>query len=298
MDPLTYYASQSLMTNPGEYVGLFSNLPHTIAGLRKIVQGLYIHYMAGEKHNYEIPAERLMEIDTRYIEEMLARIIALDDRPLIEPRPPKKRLVGCCRDAAVLFCSMARHQGIPTRTRMGFSTYSTDMYGIGFHVDHEVAEYFDKNEKRWRLVDTSLLDLTIKENDIKLDIYDVPRDEFLVAGKAWQLCRAGKANPDMFGIGDLRGLWYIRGSLIQDLALLNKMEILHWDEWGLMLKDINEMTATEWWLLDEVAMLTQGGNEAFLKMQMIYESEAVLRVPRTVRSYSPVSEPSEVTLLI
>jgi hypothetical protein len=298
VDPLMYYATQSPITNPGEYVGLFSDLPHTIAGLRRVVQGIYIHYMAGGKHGYEIPTEKLSEIDTRYVEKMLARISELDGRPLTEPRPPEKCLVGCCRDAAVLLCSMLRHHGLPARTRMGFESYSTDTFGPGFHVDHEIVEYWDMNENHWRFVDPDLLDTTVKERDIQFDVYDVPRDQFLVAGKAWQMCRAGKANPDTFGIGDLRGLWYIRGSLIQDLALQNKMELLHWDEWGLMLKDIEAMTEEEWRLLDRVAVLTQAGNEVFHDMREVYERDTKLRVSRIIKSYSPVSEPREVTLQI
>ena len=298
MNPLAYYTTQSLITNPGEYAGLFDVLPRTIAGLRQVVQGVYINFMAGEEHDYEIPAERLAEIDTRYVEKMLARIIESDDRPLAEPRPPEKRLVGCCRDAALLFCAMARYQGIPTRTRVGFETYITDFWGPDFHADHVIAEYWDADENRWRLVDPDVLDLTIKENDLQFDVCDVPRDQFLVAGKAWQMCRAGEADPDKFGIEDLKGLWFVRGDLILDLAAQNKVEMLQWDGWGLMLRDIETMIDEEWRLLDKVATLTQAGNEAFPEMQAIYEGNADLKVPRAVKSYSPVGEPSEVTLPI
>jgi hypothetical protein len=299
MNPLAYYTTQSLITNPGEYAELFDVLPHTIAGLRQVVQGVYIHFMAGREHEYEIPTERLAEIDTCYVEKMLARIIELGDRPLTEPRPPEKRLVGCCRDAALLFCAMARYQGIPTRTRVGFASYVTE-FGPGFDIDHEIAEYWDADEKRWRLVDPDLLDLTIKENDLQFDVYDVPRDQFLVAGKAWQMCRTGEVDPDKFGAdpdSHLKGWWFIRNRLVHDLAAQNKMELLLWDTWGLM--DFGaEPTGRDLTLLDRVARLTQAGDEAFDEIRAIYEREAILKVPPVVTSYSPVGEPSEVTLPI
>jgi hypothetical protein len=297
MDPLAYYTTQSPITDPGENVGLFADLPSTLDSLCQIVQGLCILYFAGEMHNYEVPKERLPEIDTRYVEKILGRIIELDDRPLTEPRPPEKRLVGCCRDFATLFCAMARHQGIPIRTRVGFAAYFTKV-SPDFNVSHEIVELWDPSEKRWRLVDPELDERTIQENKIQFDVHDIPRDQFLVAGKGWQMCRAGEADPNWFGFEDMRGLWFIRGNLILDLAAQNKRELLLWDSWGLMLKDIETYTKEEWRLLDKVAVLTQAGNEAFTEMQAIYEEEVGLKVPRVVTCYSPVGEPLEVTLPI
>ena len=299
-DPLDYYARQSPLTDPGRYAGLFAGLPHTIAGLCQVVQGLLIHYMGGERYGFQIPQERLAEVNTRYMEQMLARIVELDGRPLAEPRPPEKRLVGCCRDTAALFCAMARHQGLPTRSRYGFAVYFT-RWDPDFNCSHVIAEVWDRGEKRWRLVDPELDDLAIRENAIRFDVHDVPREQFLVGGKAWQMCRAAGADPDKFGVsgfGNMKGLPFVRGNLIQDLAALNKMELLNWDCWGIMLKDLEAYTDEEWRLLDKVAVLTQAGNEAFAEMQAIYEAEAGLKVPRAVMCFNPVGKSSEVTLAI
>lgn len=300
MDPLAYYTTQSPITDPGEHMGLFADLPGTIDGLCRVVHGVYIHYMEGEMYDYEIPEERLPEINSRYVEKMLTRIVALDARPLTEPRPPEKRLVGCCRDAATLFCAMARHQGIPTRARVGFAAYFTEP-GPDFNDSHEIAEVWDSSEKCWRLVDPERDGLSIQKNNIQFDVHDVPRDQFLVAGKAWQMCRTGEVDPNrfgLFGFGDMKGLWFIRGNLILDLAAQNKRELLLWDSWGLMSKDMETYTKEEWRLLDKVAVLTQAGNEAFTEMRTIYEEEAGLKVPRMVKCYNPVGEPLEVTLPI
>jgi transglutaminase-like putative cysteine protease len=100
-----------------------------------VVQGLVIHYREGERFGYAIPEERLPEVDTRYAQRMLARILAMDNSPLTEQRPPERRLVGCCRDFTVLFLALARHVGVPARARVGFASY----FDPSFNYDHEVA---------------------------------------------------------------------------------------------------------------------------------------------------------------
>jgi hypothetical protein len=67
----------------------------------------------------------------------------------------------------------------------------------------------------------------------------VPRDRFLVAGRAWQSCRAGDADSETFMVDpsldlDTTRSWpYLQHNLIHDLAALNKTEMLLWDAWGL-----------------------------------------------------------------
>lgn len=65
-------------------------------------------------------------------------------------------------------------------------------------------------------------------------------------GEAWRLCRAGQADPDLFGIFDLQGLWFIRGNVVRDLAPLNKMELLTWDCWGVIDRDFETLRPKTW----------------------------------------------------
>ena len=102
MNPLEYYAAQSSITDPGRYAGMLSDLPDTTDALCRVVHGVYLHYMEGERRGYKIPEGRLPEINIRRVEDTLVRIVELDARPLNQPRPPEKRLVGYCRYAAVL----------------------------------------------------------------------------------------------------------------------------------------------------------------------------------------------------
>jgi hypothetical protein len=119
------------------------------------------------------------------------------------------------------------------------------------------------------------------------DPLDTPSDQFLVAGRAWESCRSGAADPQRFGILDLRGLWFIRGNVVRDLAALNRMELLPWDGWGLLLQlGRDEFGAADLALVDRVAALTQRGDEALEELRALYESEATLRVPEQVMNFT------------
>ncbi len=290
-DPLAYYASQGPITDPGPEAGALAGLPGDLRALARIVQGLVFHYFADEAiFGWRPPRERITEIDTRHAAAMLARLAALDARPLTEPRPPERRLVGCCRDFTVLLCALARARGIPARARVGFARY----FSPGFHVDHEILEWWDGGQRRWRLVDPQLSERHLAHYRIGFDPFDVPRDQFLVGGHAWQLCRAGDADPDTFGLApelsQPRGLGFVRGHVVQDLAALNKIELLLWDVWGLMQAEPDAELA----LLDEVAERTQAA-DGFADARRLYATPG-LAVPGRVRCLSPAIGPHEVAL--
>lgn len=91
-----------------------------------------------------------------------------------------------------------------------------------------------------------------------------------------------QADPDSFGIFDMRGMWFIRGDLVQDLVSLNKIEILPWDGWGLMSKEEETLSADDMALLDHIAELTVAiatDDEAFAEVRALYEDDARLCVP-------------------
>lgn len=257
MDILTYYAQHSLVTDPGTVSERLADLPINIDALRRVARGLVIHYRADDPYAHGIPESRLPEIDTRYAEKMLERLFELDGRPLAEERPPEKRLLGCCRDFTVFFLMLARHLGIPARARVGFATY----FLPDFNLDHEVAEVWDSSEERWRLVDVQLGDEHVDGTDgATFEPLDVPRDRFLVAGAAWEACRAGDADPEKFLVSPeldiemTRGWPYLRHNLIHDLAALNKQEMILWDYWGLANRE--RPSEEEIALLDRVARST------------------------------------------
>lgn len=281
-NPREYYKSDGPMTALGAQAAEFSAMPRDLAALCEVVQGVLIHQeLAPFLYRVTLSEEQRRDAHIRPLAEMLARIRALDARPLTIAREPAHRLPSVCRHFSVMLCSILREQGIPARARCGFGAYFTP----GKFEDHWVCEYWNAGQGRWILVDAQLDALQRKAFNIDLNPLDVPRDRFIIAGDAWQMCRAGRAEPNRFGLSfipGLNGLWFIAGNVLRDLASLNRMESLPWDVWGLMEMNDAGLSDEKKALLDRIASLTLGGDDAFSEMRAIYESDDRLRVPPVV----------------
>lgn len=275
MDFLEFYRQHGVMTDPGPYAHLLQELPADLPALVQAVQGLLLHVFWAERYGLQLADERRQEVNLRKVSRQLARIWQLSGAPLREPRPLGQRLIGNCRDFAVLLTACLRHQGVPARARCGFGAY----FEPGLYEDHWVCEVWDAARPGWLLVDAQLDALQRQVLQIGFDPLDVPRDQFLVGGRAWQMARSGKADPELFGIFDMHGLWFIRGDLVRDFVSLNKVEILPWDVWGLMPKDEADVSAEDLALLDRLATLCLAGDEAFGEIRSLYEGDDRLCMP-------------------
>jgi hypothetical protein len=281
-NPLEYYAAPGLMTDPREHAPLFDDLPRDVAALCKVVQGVMIHIFWAERYGIKLSDERKNEVQIRSVARKLAHILELDPRPFTDARSLDKKLVGNCRDFSVMLTALLQHQGVPARARCGFGRY----FMPGKYEDHWVCEYWNATENRWMFVDGQLDEFQQQALRIRFSPLDVPRTMFITGGKAWQMCRAGQADPDKFGIFDMRGLWFVRGDFIRDVAALNKMELLPWDGWGIIETKDNDLSADDLAFLDRVAELRQGNVLQFDVVRAVYESDARLRVPPVIRSYT------------
>jgi len=281
MNPtLTYFAQQGPMSDPGAQVSLFQSLPVSLAELTKLVQNITLHVFWAERYGFKIPPERMDELQLRSIEHRLARTIELDPSPITEPRLLDKKLIGNCRDHSLLLASFLRHQGIPARARCGFGAY----FLPDNFEDHWVTEYWNQKEARWVLVDAQLDSLQCDAMNIPFNPLDVPRDQFIVGGKAWQMCRTGEQDPDKFGIFDMHGLGFVRGNLVRDVAALNKLELLPWDCWGVILNEQID-NPEDLSLLDKVAALTDDEILEFETIRKCYESDPRLFMNGNLFSY-------------
>ncbi|MDQ3693123.1 MAG: transglutaminase domain-containing protein [Chloroflexota bacterium] len=292
MESSSFYVAQSPVTDPGAMAWWLADLPADLDGLRRVARDLVIHYRAEDPVAHGIPAERMREIDTRYAAAMLRRLHELAAQPLTIARQPAQRLVGCCRDFTILFLTLARHQGIAARARVGFATY----FVPGFNVDHEIAEVWSETERRWRLIDPELSDDHLDPtNGAALDGLDIPRDRFLTGGVAWLACRDGRADPARFVVDpglDLpstRSWPQLRNNLIHDLAVFNKVEPLLWDAWGFIERD--DLSAAEERLLDDVAGVTAAGDTGVAHAHALYAGHPEPRMPPVVVSYDPLGGP-------
>lgn len=281
MNPdMNYFKQQGRMSDPGSQMSLFNDLPTSIPELVKLVQGVTIHVFWTERYGFKAPPERMAELQLRSMEKRLARTLELDPRPLTEPRSIEKKLLGNCRDHSLLLVAMLRHQGIPARARCGFGAY----FMPDHFEDHWVVEYWNQTQSRWVFVDAQLDELQCDVLQLNFDVLDVPRDQFIVGGKAWQMCRAGEQDPAKFGIFDMHGLGFVRGDFVRDVASLNKMELLPWDCWGVILNEQIDDPA-DLAVLDDVAALTAGDVPDFDAVRARYESDPRFHVEGNLLSY-------------
>ncbi len=278
---INYFTTPGPITQPGHHAAAFKALPADVDALRRIVQGLVLHIFWAEQYGVQHPPERQQEVQLRYVARQLDRIFELDPHPLAQARPPQRRLVGNCRDFSCLLTTMLRQHGIPARARCGFAHY----FDPQRYIDHWVCEYWNAAQQRWILVDAQLDEFQSKELHIQFDPMDVPRDQFIVGGQAWQLCRSGQADPDAFGIFDLHGLWFVRGDFVRDIAALNKVELLPWDSWGLAESRDEDLTPADLALLDHLAELTRADVPDFEQVRVLYQEYTRLTVPATIHSY-------------
>lgn len=237
------YAAPGELTDTGDFGAGLAAVPCDLGSMVLAVQGLLVHEGWLAAHGLSPSAERSDEKQLCGTQAILERAAQLDGRPLFEPRPPDRRVVGVCRHFAILLVALARMRGIPSRARCGFATY----FDPTKRVDHWVAEVWSEPLARWMLVDAQLDPLQQAVLPLDFDPLDVPRDRFLVAGEAWRLCAEG-ADPMRFGVAGTTswGLLEVYGDLFQDLAALQKIELLPWAWYGL---------ATDARGLDEVELI-------------------------------------------
>jgi len=291
VNPLDFYSGYGSITDPGAYNPLFQGLPGDIRELCEIVQGQILHIHWAEQYGVEVTEENQKESNLRFVSKQLERVAQGGDSPLIKARPKEERFMGTCRDFATFLCAMLRSQGIPARSRCGFGAYFMPDY----FEDHWICEYWNAHEKRWVMVDAQLDEFQREQIHLRFDPLDVPDDQFIIAGKAWQMCRTDQADPDGFGIFDMHGWWFIQGNLIRDLASLNKAELLPWDVWGGMKGADEEFTMEDMELMDRAAALTVSDDSVFPLIRSFYLENDQLQVPPTITSMTD-DGPQEISL--
>jgi hypothetical protein len=270
------YTRLAPMTDPGALDSLLADAPTDIPGMAAYIQNLILHVHWAPAYRMRLSEARQAEIHTRSVHDMLALMQRHDPRPLAFVRTLYQRMVGNCRHFSTLGVALIRRAGIPARARCGFGAY----FQSGFHADHWVVEYW--NGTAWQLLDAQIDAAQRAMLRLEFDPLDVPREQFLVAGDAWTACRAGKADPETFGILDMKGLWFIAGNVLRDVAALNNIEMLPWDMWGAMPKPEDTIAPQTIALFDKLAALTQAPDAHFAELRALYEGDLNLRVPPSV----------------
>jgi Transglutaminase-like superfamily len=215
------YARHSRWSDPGSLGSHLDRLSADPVALPEIVGGLVLH-------PFFAPTRPASAASLRRVADLLNAVLEHDNRPLDEAREPANRLIGTCRSYAILACAILRQHAIPARLRIGFANY----FEPGHWEDHWVCEYHDGTV--WRLLDAELSADVREQFGIAFDPADLPRQQFLAAGMAWQALRRGEYDPARFGVSflGLAGEWFVAGSVLRDLAALSMNEMMPWDSWG------------------------------------------------------------------
>jgi hypothetical protein len=273
----TEFATATAMTDPGVHRHLLAGLPGDVGGLAAVGHGLLLHEHLAGAYGVTFTEASRTSVHLRPVERLLERVLTVSSAPLTTPRPPSRRVAANCRHFTVLAVAALRAQGVPARARCGFGGY----FVPGFFEDHWVCEYW--TGERWRLVDTQIDARQLGMFPIDFDVTDVPRDRFLVAGDAWVRCRAGEASPSVFGltVTEESGAWWIAGNLMRDAAALLRVELLPWDEWGVMPAPEEPVTGERAELFDRLAAATLDPDLTGLADLM---ADPRLRVPTAVRN--------------
>jgi Transglutaminase-like superfamily len=200
---------------------------------------------------------REQERNLRPASAILRTALALDDRSLSRPRPLDRRVIGTCRHFAVLSCAFLRSRGIAARARCGFATY----FRPGLAVDHWITEYWHEEHARWVRIDSEIVAIDL---GLGVDASELAAGAFLTGPEAWQRYRDG-ADATAFGVHDTDnwGVAEIVGNAIRDLAALQRVEMLPWDEWGPMRAWYDgTITPDVETLMDDLVAATIGEDEA------------------------------------
>ncbi len=146
----------------------------------------------------------------------------------LSSRPPDSRMIGTCRDYALLMTGLLRAQGVPARVRCGFAAYLT----AGRYDDHWICEAWSVDDRRWQRIDAQLDGRHRSALSIRFDQSDLPAGQFLTSDQAWRAVRAGEHDAALFNAGsENRGAWFIWVNLARDYLALCKQETSYWDRW-------------------------------------------------------------------
>jgi hypothetical protein len=146
---------------------------------------------------------------------------------------------------------------------------------------------WDDDAGRWLLLEPEVSDSFAARAGF--DPLDVPPDKFVTGPRAWMAARSREIDPSRFMVTpDLvepytRGWFSLRHHVVQDLAALNKAEMLVWDQWGILDEEDPLARADT---LDLLAKEISDPSCPADRISTWGRSEG-LRVTQTVTSYSP-----------
>lgn len=289
MDPnlLRYYREHGPMTEVRTRQDMVSNIPPDLETIVSYVQNVLLHQHWSGAYGVELNPARQREPFLRSFEEKLVFLSEKGYSHVSEQKPYPERMVGICRDFSVVGAALCREAGIPARARCGFATY----FGPGKYEDHWVLEYWNEEQGRWVMVDAQLDELQRNVLKISFDPLDVGKDQFITAPRAWQMCRQGKADPELFGIFQWWGYDYLNCNLMLDVNSLLKMPMQPWDGWkGYKATAVQQWTEADFEVVDTLAELALSADENFPAFSQFVLGHDQIKVPADLTAVFNVND--------
>lgn len=276
---LAYFRRAKAHTDLGPHYADLSGLPADLPGLCEVVRGWVLHPFDAPLFGVQLPPEREAQDGfCRGAAAKLGRILALDGRPLTQPRPPAARLSAHCMNFAVLLTALLHRRGVPARVRSGFAAY----FDPAKRYNHWITEVWRADEDRWVRVDAQMGPQQREALGLRFDVHDLPAGQFETATEAWAACRAGQSDPGVYGWDwerpEAHGWPYLRAQVVHDIAALHGTDSFPGtDRWGLAVGE--DVTGEELSLLDHAADLANLGHAGFERLRALYEAAPGLRAP-------------------
>lgn len=276
MNILEYYREHGIMTEVITNSDMVASIPKDIKTIVKFVQNMFLHQHWAERYGVILSDERKKEPWIRRLEDKLTFLKKHGIKHVSQKLPNEKKMIGICRDYAVVAAALCRQAGISARARCGFATY----FEKGKYVDHWVLEYFDEQINKWNMVDPQLDHFQQDQLNITFNSFDLSNNNFILAPDAWMMCKKGKLDPQLFGIFQWWGLDYVKCNLILDANSLLKEPMQPWDGWdGYKMIPIDELKEDDHCVLDQLATLMLNVNQDFKTLYNFIKQHDKIKVP-------------------
>lgn len=201
--------------------------------------------------------------------DMLSALKETPPYHLSKDRQPAQRIIGACMLESHLLAGMLRSRQIPARIRAGYfkdiranspsivsfweqvarakgneedllktdpekwreenNAYTRRQNEINHHIEHWLCEYWDEQQRQWRLLDANDTFLKAHSN---LDVgFHLPSAHFEHAHAAWQKMRSQSSfNPDQYMEEPQDGRSHIRSQMLWDFFSLLNHDLAGYDE--------------------------------------------------------------------
>lgn len=281
---MNHYLKFSKWTNSGPYEDYFKSLTEDIQDLRLLVSEQHVHKfrLARTLSKEEIASnfDYLNCIDDSLdtAAAMTSEIFRLNKNGFVINKPLHEKIITTCRYMSILFASVLKSKGIPTRCRAGFAPYIYEDYV----VDHWINEYFDKKLNKWIAIDAQVQDS--KKIYKQVDLCNLEK-EFEYPADLWLKARKGHlANISKYAkYSNDDNLQVIAKQLFLDFFSLMNYE-LGYRITPLFIygKNFSNLTDEDYEEIDNLAKLMLNPDENFDKLKQIFLTNQKFRVLRTI----------------